>query len=113
VNEFGFWTWDELIDWQTTDNGKVDINNARKVISGDAVPDFCPTQVTSEATRKLIINRSCIMMNSAEYKQHFGKPTPGARGPKIPTLMVPREGSTSECEKVWCFTDPSQPHRSI
>jgi hypothetical protein len=113
VNEFGFWSWEELISHSTTTEGQVDIETARRVASGASTPDFLPNQVTSEAAHKLIINRSCIMMNSAEYKQHFGKNPPGARGPKIPTLMVPREGSAHEVEKVWCFRDPTMPHRSI
>ena len=112
VNELGFWTWEGLIKHSAAAEGKGDVANARIVTSGAAAPDFLSNQVTSEAATKLIINRSCIMMNADEYKQHLGKNPPGARGPKVPTLMVPREGSPAEVEKVWCFSDPAMPHRS-
>ena len=107
---FGHISIEELAELRET--GRADqIKQARSVMAGSE-PDWLPDAVTAEMHSTIKIQRSMVIMNSSEYQQHFKKKPPGSRGPKIPQLTVPREGYPSESEKVFCFTDPQQPHRT-
>ena len=107
---FGHIGIEELAELRET--GRADqIKQARSVMAGSE-PDWLPDAVTAEMHSTIKIQRSMVIMNSSEYQQHFEKKPPGSRGPKIPQLTVPREGYPSESEKVFCFTDPQQPHRT-
>jgi hypothetical protein len=111
VEAFPYFGWDELCAHAMTDEGKSELASAR-ASKGSSSSNFLPSAVTSETTSRLRITRSTILMNALEYKNHFGKQVPGARGPKVPTLLVPREGVVGELEKVWVFADPAAPHRT-
>ena len=107
---FGHISIEELAELRET--GRADqIKQARSVMAGGE-PDWLPDAVTAEMHSTIKIQRSMAIMNSTEYQQHFKRKPPGRRGPKIPQLTVPREGYPSESEKVFCFTDPQQPHRN-
>jgi hypothetical protein len=113
VESFPYLTWDQLCDHAKTEHGKKEVATARSMAKSPGVePSFLPSCVTHEDAAVIKISRSTIVMNATEYKNHFGKAPPGARGPKVPTLVVPREGSVGEFETVWLFADPSSPHRT-
>jgi hypothetical protein len=112
VEAFPYFSWDELCAHSMHDAGKAEIASARASQSASSSANYLPSAVTSETTTRLRISRSTILMNALEYKNHFGKQVPGARGPKLPTLQVPREGVVGELEKVWVFADPAAPHRT-
>ena len=113
VEAFPYFTWDELCAHAIDEPGKSEIAAARTSLStSGSSGDYLPSAVTSETATRLKISRSTILMNSTEYKNHFGKVVPGVSGPKVPTLLVPREGDVGELEKVWVFADPAAPHRT-
>ena len=113
VEAFPYFTWDELCAHSVNEPGKSEIASARRSRAADSSSsDYLPSVVTSETATRLRITRPTILMNATEYKNHFGKVVPGVRGPKVPTLLVPREGAVGELEKVWVFADPTSPHRT-
>lgn len=74
--------------------------------------DFLCSSVSSTMRFAYKLSRSYLCMSTAEYKQCFGKHPPGSRGPRIPIMKLPVEGSTHE-EDHLVFEDPSSPWRKL
>ena len=107
---FPFIDIDELAAKKDTEPTKTQIQQAKLITSGENIT-WLPDSVVNETSCMVSIQRPMIILNSTEYKAYFKRPVPGSRGPKLPTMTVPKEGDPMEVEKVFCFQDPSCPFR--
>jgi hypothetical protein len=107
---FPFMDIDELAAKKDAEPTKTQIQQAKLTTSGEHIT-WLPDSVVNETSCVVSIQRPLIILNSTEYKTYFKRPVPGSRGPKLPTMTVPKEGDPMEVEKVFCFQDPSCPFR--
>jgi hypothetical protein len=107
---FPFTDIDELAAKKDTEPTRTQIQQAKLITGGESIT-WLPDSVVNETSCTVSIQRPLIIMNAAEYKAYFKRPVPGSRGPKLPTMTVPKEGDPMESEKVFCFQDPSCPFR--
>jgi len=110
AKHFAHLKWSDFIQWCETEAGQTAVNEARATARGDH-RDFVLDTISAETRVFFRIERPMVVMNEREYKNYFNKPPPSVRGPKVPTLTLPKESNPGESEKVWCFEDPSMPMR--
>ena len=110
TKNFPHLSWSDFGKFIETEPGQTAVNQAKKSAMGGH-RDFVLDSVSAVTTVSMRIERPMIVMNEREYKNYFNKPPPSVRGPKVPTLTLPKESNPGETEKVWCFEDPSMPMR--
>lgn len=106
---FGHLTWSEFVAHCSTAEGKQDLAELDSAANSKELP-FVPDSVESQAIVRYSLQRSVIVLSASEYKKEMGKNGPGSRGPKVPVIKLPAEGSGEEVDH-YCFLDPKEPHR--
>ena len=74
-------------------------------------PDWIPEDVLAETSTRVCVERSVLVLTATEYRKEKGKPLPGIRGPKLPTMMLPSEQNPGEYEEHFVFQHPDYPYR--
>ena len=110
ARNFPHLSWSDFGKFIETVPGQTAVNEAKKTATGGH-RDFVLDSVSAVTTVSLRIERPMIVMSEREYKNYFNKPPPSVRGPKVPTLTLPKESNPGETEKVWCFEGSSMPMR--
>ena len=98
AKNFPHLSWSDFGKFIETEPGQTAVNQAKKSAMGGH-RDFVLDSVSAVTTVSLRIERPMIVMNEREYKNYFNKPPPSVRGPKVPTLTLPKESNPGETEK--------------
>lgn len=102
--------FEEYADRIKTPEGRTELQEFLQTATGD--PDFLTSKVESTVRFDYLMSRSYIALTASDYRRVLGKDPPGARGPKVPVMRLPSEGSTTE-EDHYLFLDPGCPHRKL
>ena len=107
---FGHLSFEDFAAHANTTAGAEDLAQYENTKAGTE-PDWIPEDVLAQTSTRVCVERSVLVLTAAEYKTEMGKPLPGSRGLKLPTMMLLSEQNPVEYEEHFVFQDPDHPYR--